>query len=55
MVSFKFLATVYSVAIEIQAGGVLYIKNTLRAQVLHSSQTTQRGKPMKPEYLICKL
>ena len=37
-------------------GGVLlYIKDNLKARVLHASKTIQLGKPMKPEYLFCEV
>ena len=34
-------------------GIILYIKNNLKAKVLHTSKTTQRGKPLKTEYIFC--
>ena len=36
-------------------GVCLYIEDNLNARVLHPSKTTKLGKPMKPEYLFCKL
>ena len=37
------------------AGGgiLLYVKNNLKAKVLHTSKTTQQGKPLLPEYIFC--
>ena len=37
-------------------GGILlFVRNNLKAKVLHRSSTTQSGKPLKPEYLFCKV
>lgn len=37
-------------------GGIaLYISNSLKAKVLHSSPTTKKGKPGRPEYLFCSV
>ena len=37
-------------------GGIaLYISNSLKAKILHTSPTTRRGKPGKPEYLFCSV
>ena len=33
-------------------GVILYVKDNLKAKILHSSDTTQRGKPLRPEYLL---
>ena len=39
-----------------EGGGVIvYIRNTLRAQILAQSKTAGPGKPLKPEYVICKV
>lgn len=39
-----------------EGGGViLYIRNTLKAKILAQSNTEGPGKPLKPEYLICKV
>ena len=34
-------------------GILLYVKNNLKAKVLHTSKTTQQGKPLLPEYISC--
>ena len=39
-----------------EGGGViLYVRNTLRVQILAQSKTEGPGKPLKPEYIICKI
>ena len=32
---------------------LLYVKNNLNAKILHTSKTTQQGKPLKIEYIFC--
>ena len=40
----------------IRGGGILlYVKENLKAKVLFSSTTEQRGKPLKPEYIFCSV
>ena len=35
-------------------GGILlYVKNKLKAKVLHTLKNTQQGKPLKLEYIFC--
>ena len=38
-----------------EGGGVLYLRNTLRAKILASSNTEMTGKPLKVEYLMCRI
>ena len=32
---------------------ILHVKDDLKAEILHLSNTTQRSKPLRPEYLLC--
>ena len=34
-------------------GVILYVKENLKAKVLHKSNTAQPGKRLKPKYLFC--
>ena len=34
---------------------LLYVHNKLKAKVLYSSETTQKNKSMRPEYLYCSV
>ena len=34
-------------------GVILYVKENLKAKVLHKANIAQPGKPLKPEYLFC--
>ena len=34
-------------------GVILYVKDNLKAKIVHLSNTTQRAKPLRPEYLLC--
>ena len=40
----------------IEGGGIiLYVRNNLRAQLLAHSDTEGLGKPLQPDYLMCKV
>ena len=36
-----------------EGGVILFVKENLKAKVLHKSNTAQTGKPLKPKYLFC--
>ena len=39
-----------------RGGGILlYVKDNFKAKILCTSNTTQTGKPLKPEYLFCSI
>ena len=39
-----------------EGGGIiLYVRNSLRVSILANSNTTTLGKPLKPEYLMCRI